>query len=66
MLDSDAPMEKVMGGQLAGVTALYQGNYRSLIEGIDELVATLEVPGQGPSPGRVHRLSDAPSSPARP
>ena len=42
MLDSDAPMEKFLGGRLAGVTALYQGNYHTVVEGIDELVATLD------------------------
>ena len=42
MLAADAPMEKFMGGRLAGVTALYQGNYRNVIEGIDEFVATLD------------------------
>ena len=42
MLDSDAPMERFFGGRLAGVTALYRGNYHSVAEGIDDFVATLD------------------------
>ena len=42
MLDSDAPAERLFGGRLAGVTALYRGNYRSVVEGIDDFVATLD------------------------
>ncbi|GMR23877.1 MAG: hypothetical protein BMS9Abin37_2352 [Acidobacteriota bacterium] len=42
MLDSEAAVEKSFGGRLAGVTALYRGNYQSVLESIDDFVATLD------------------------